>query len=218
MKIGLIGGTFNPVHLGHLRAGEETKEILGLDEICFVPALTPPHKKTNSIAGASHRLNMLKFAVDGNPAFKVLDMELKRKPPSYTIDTLKKLKSGNPDNKYYFILGTELFARIDTWKSSKSLFKYADFVILNRPGYYEIDLSHLLPLALKNEFQYSYKENKIDVFEHKNSNKLIFINIDGIKLSSTKIRSLIHENKSIKYLVPEKIEKYILDNRLYTEE
>lgn len=218
MEIGLIGGTFNPVHLGHLRAGEETKEILNLDEICFVPALTPPHKKSKDIANASDRLNMLKIAIEGNPGFKVLDMELKRKAPSYTIDTLKKLKLNNPDNKFYFILGTELFTRIDTWKSYKSLFKYANFVILNRPGYYEIDLNHLFPLALKNEFRYSYKEKSIDVFEHKNSNKLIFINIDGIKLSSTKIRNLIHENKSIKYLVPEKIEKYILDNRLYMEE
>lgn len=218
MKIGLIGGTFNPVHLGHLRAAEETKEILDLDKIYFVPALTPPHKNSKDIASATHRLNMLRLAIQGNPGFQVLDIELKRNTPSYTIDTLKELNSSNPENKYSFIVGTELFTRIDTWKSYKTLFKYADFIILNRPGYYEIDLSNLLPLALKNEFRYSYKEKEIDVFEHKSSNRLIFINIDGIKLSSTKIRTLIHENKSIRYLVPEKIEQYILGKNLYTEE
>lgn len=218
MKIGLIGGTFNPVHLGHLRAAEETREILELDKIHFVPALTPPHKNKSDIASEDHRLNMLRIATESNPGFQVIDLELRRNAPSYTIDTLKQLTAENPGNEYFFIVGTELFTRIDTWKGYKKLFKYADFVILNRPGYYEIDLSNLLPLALKNEFRYSYKEKEIDVFEHKSSNRLIFINIDGIKLSSTKIRNMIHQQKSIRYLVPEKIEQYILENRLYTEE
>lgn len=218
MKIGLIGGTFNPVHLGHLRAAEETKEILELDQVCFIPALTPAHKNSKDIASAKHRLNMLKLATEENPGFKVDDIELKRNKTSYTIDTLKELNKNNPENEYFFIVGTELFTRIDTWKSYKALFKYANFIILNRPGYYEIDLSNLFPLALKNEFRYSYKEKQIDVFEHKSSSELIFINIDGIKLSSTKIRSLINHGKSIRYLVPEKIKKYILENKLYSEE
>ncbi len=217
MKIGLMGGTFNPVHLGHLRAAEETREILELDEICFIPALTPPHKDSKDIVSAKHRLKMLQLATEENQFFKVDEIELKRKAPSYTIDTLKELKKSKPDNEYFFIVGTELFTRIDTWKSYKTLFKYANFVILNRPGYYEIDLSNLFPLALKNEFRYSYKENEIDVFEHKDSKKLIFININGIKLSSTKIRSFIHQNKSIRYLVTEKIQEYILKNKLYSE-
>lgn len=218
MKIGLIGGTFNPVHLGHLRAAEETREILNLDQICFIPANIPPHKDSYEIADTKHRLNMLKIATEENDGFKVDDIELKREGQSFTINTLKELKDKNPDYEYYFILGTELFSRIDTWENYKSLFNYSNFIILNRPGYYEIDISNLFPLALKNEFRYSYKENKIDVFEHKSSNKLIFINISGIKLSSTKIRSLISENKSIRYLVTEKVQKYILENKLYLEE
>ncbi|NIP29418.1 MAG: nicotinate (nicotinamide) nucleotide adenylyltransferase, partial [Candidatus Dadabacteria bacterium] len=203
---------------GHLRGAEETREILGLDEIIFIPALVPPHKNNNEVADAFHRLEMLNLATKSNPAFKVSDIELNRNGPSYTIDTLKYLKSNDPHNEYYFILGTELFTRIDTWKDYNELFNYANFIILNRPGYYDVDLDHLFPHAVKDDFEFFNKHNEIHTFVHKSSNKLFFIEIKGIKLSSTKIRELLHNGKSIKYLVPEKIEKYIVDNKLYLEE
>lgn len=218
MKIGLIGGSFNPVHLGHLRGAEEIKEMLQLDEIVFIPALIPPHKDTNKITSADHRLNMLNLATESNPSFKVSDIEINRKGPSYTIDTLKYFKSNYPENDYYFIMGTELFTRIDTWKDYDELFDYANFVILNRPGYYDVNLNNLFPLVIKNDFEFSETVNEITTFIHKSSNILIYVNIHGIILSSTKIRQLIMNKKSINYLVPDDVNEYIKNNRLYLEE
>lgn len=218
MKVGLIGGTFNPVHLGHLRGAEETREMLDLDEIVFIPALIPPHKNSQNIASADHRLKMLKLATDSNPAFKVSDIEIKREGPSYTIDTLKYFNSTYHDNEYFFITGTELFTRIDTWKDYKKLFDFANFIILNRPGYYDVDPINLFPITIMNDFILHEKSSEICKFIHTSTNKVIYINIEGIKLSSTKIRELIAENKSISYLVPEKIRDYISRNNLYREE
>ena len=216
MKIGLIGGSFNPVHLGHLRGAEEAKEILGLNQVIFIPALVSPHKGSyGSIADGFSRLKMISLAIENNPVFEVSDMELKREAPSYTVDTLRYFALSGSENDYYFIMGTELFTRIDTWKDYKKLFHYTNFIILNRPGYYKVDLSNLFPSAIKDEFNYCDKNIGFDVFEHSSTNRLIFINIDGIKISSTRIRELVRNNKSIKYLVPQKVEDYIINNGLY---
>ncbi len=215
MKIGLIGGSFDPVHLGHLRAAEEIRERLDLKEVVFIPARVSPHK-TSAAADSFHRLNILNLSIEDNPHFSVSDIELREKPPSYTINTLKLLKKRNPLNDYYFMLGSELFAAIDTWKNFRELFTYASFVVIRRPGHE--DSTNPIPLALREDFRYSYGEDGKDVFIHASSNKLFFIDIAGIRVSSTEIRELARTGGSLKFLVARKAEEYIVENGLYKSE
>ncbi len=215
MKIGLMGGSFDPVHAGHLRAAEEISERLALDEVVFIPTLVSPHKSAETMAAPSHRLNMLNLSAKRNSRFKVSDMELHREPPSYTIDTLRALKQSDPENGYYFIMGCELFAEIDAWKDSAELFNYSSFVVLRRPGYDFADSASPIPLALENDFRYSYSGKGMEVFAHKSSNELFFVDIAGIRVSSTEVRELASRGNSLRYLVPREVEGYIEENGLY---
>ncbi len=216
-KIGLFGGTFNPVHLGHLRAAEEIREVLGFDLVYFIPAYVPPHKEASDIISGADRLKMLELATRGNPFFKVSDVELKRGGQSYTIDTLRYFSSTFPDIELYFILGTDLFSEIDTWKDYKRLFETSNFAVIIRPGFYE-DFSSMFPLALKDEFRYYKKENGLTTYLHKSSKVLQLVEINGFQVSSSRIRDLIKGCKSIKYLVPGEVESYIQANKLYVKE
>lgn len=215
MKIGLMGGSFDPVHAGHLRAAEEISERLALDEVVFIPTLVSPHKSSETMVSPSHRLNMLDLSVRRNPRFKVSDLELRREPPSYTVDTLRALKQDSPENRYYFIMGCELFAEIDTWKDFSELFDYSSFVVLCRPGYDFADSASPIPLALENEFRYSYSNTGMEVFAHKSSNELFFADIAGMRVSSTEVRELASRGNSLRYLVPREVEEYIVENGLY---
>ena len=218
MKIGLMGGSFDPVHAGHLRAAEEISERLALDEVIFIPTLVSPHKSSETMAAPSHRLNMLELSAKRNPRFRVSDMELRREPPSYTIDTLRALKRSGPENGYYFIMGCELFSEIDTWKDFAELFNYSNFVVLRRPGYDLADSAGPIPLALENDFRYSYSDKGMDVFAHKSSNELFFVDIAGIRVSSTEVRELACRGNSLRYLVAREVEGYIAENGLYHPE
>ena len=215
MKTGLMGGSFDPVHAGHLRAAEEISEKLALEEVIFVPTLVSPHKSSEAMAHSSHRLNMLNLSIKRNPRFKISDMELRREPPSYTIDTLRSLNRSNPQNEYYFIMGSELFAEIDTWKDFAELFNYSSFVVLRRPGYDFSDSPSLIPLALENAFRYSYSDKGMDVFAHTSSTKLFFVDIAGIRVSSTEVRELVRRGNSLRYMVAREVEGYIAENGLY---
>ena len=215
MKIGLMGGSFDPVHAGHLRAAEEISEKLALDEVVFIPTLVSPHKSSETMADSPHRLNMLNLSIKANPRFRISDMELRREPPSYTIDTLRSLNEGSPEDEHYFIMGSELFAEIDTWKDFAELFYYSSFVVLRRPGYDVPDSAGLIPLALENDFRYSYGDKGMDVFAHTSSNELFFVDIAGIRVSSTEVRELANRGNSLRYLVAPEVEGYIAENSLY---
>ena len=215
MKTGLMGGSFDPVHAGHLRAAEEISERLGLDEVIFIPALVSPHRSSEAMTDSPHRLNMLNLSVKANPHFKVSDMELRGKSPSYTIDTLRTLNESRPQDKHYFIMGSELFVEIDTWKGFAELFNYSNFVVLRRPGHDIRDSASLIPLALENDFRYSYSGKGMDVFAHTSSNELFFVDIAGIRVSSTEVRELASRRNSLKYLVTPEVEEYIAENGIY---
>ena len=215
MKTGIMGGSFDPVHSGHLRAAEEISERLALDEVVFIPTLVSPHKGSETIAAASHRLNMLNLCAKSNLRFRVSDMELRRKPPSYTVDTLRSLKQDEPGNEHYFIMGCELFVGIETWKNFAELFRYSNFVVLRRPGYDFPASAGPVPLALENDFQYSYTEKGMDVFTHISSNKLFFVDIAGIRVSSTEVREIARTGSSLRYLVVREVEEYIDEKCLY---
>ncbi len=240
IKVGLLGGTFNPIHLGHLRAAEEVREILTLEKIYFIPASIPPHKDPSEVASSPHRLKMLKIATQGNPFFEISDFELRHDGPSYTIDTLRFFSTEFPEFDLYFILGTDLFSEMDTWKEHKKLFSISNFVLITRPGFSltgadpphtvrlnassetggicpQDDLLSAIPVELRDDFRYYKKEEKATLYMHKSSNTLALVEIEGVKISSTQIRDLLKNRKSIKYLIPDKVESYILKNKLYTK-
>jgi nicotinate-nucleotide adenylyltransferase len=216
-RAGLFGGTFDPVHLGHLRAAEEIREMLSLDKVCFIPAAVAPHKKAAHSAPPPHRLEMLKLAVSDNPYFEVCDYELGKGTPSYTVETLRHLKKTNPYSEYYFMVGNELFREIETWRGWRELFKLSNFAVITRPGYSDQD-GEKLPLALENDFSYYKEKDNVIFYKDKNSGLIAYSNIRGLEISSTEIRRNVKSGRSIKYLVPASVEEYILRNRIYRRE
>lgn len=215
-RVGLLGGTFNPIHIGHLRAAEEVREILALERVYFIPAAMPPLKDLTKIASPDNRIKMVELAIQGNPFFELSDVELKREGTSYTVDTLGYFASKFPEFELYFILGTDLFPEMDTWKEYKRLFELSNFAVITRPGFSK-DLSSTFPLALKDDFQYHKNEGSMTFYMHKSSKLLVLVQIEGIQVSATRIRNLLNKNRSIKYLVPLEVEEYILENKLYTD-
>jgi len=217
-KIGLFGGSFNPVHIGHLRAAEEIKELLLLDKIIFIPTATHPLKKSKNVPDGKKRYQMLKLAVRDNPDFEVSDAELKRGGPSYTIDTLKYFSKMYKRKELYFIIGSENLSNIDKWKEYQELFIYSNFVVIKRPGKRFSKDKSMLPAKLKSMFDFKESSKDITIYEQKKSKKLIFLNIRGIRISSTRVRKLIKDKKSVRYFIPNGLYNYILKNNIYIGE
>ena len=187
MKIGILGGTFNPIHIGHLILAEEVREKLNLDKVIFVPTNLPPHKDNSEIASAGARLAMVKVAIKGNAYFLASDMEIKRDGRSYTIDTLKEFKKIYPRDELYFIIGSDLLKYLDDWKDLDEIIKMVRFIVATRPGY---PLEKIPP-------------------------HISTIPIRAVDISGFEIRKAIKENKSFRYLVPEAVFNYIVRKRLY---
>jgi nicotinate-nucleotide adenylyltransferase len=207
-KIGLFGGTFNPIHLGHLRGAEEIREAFGLQEVIFIPAALPPHKMTEEIIQAHHRLEMVKRATRKNSQFSASDVELKRKGKSYSIDTIRYFREKFKDS-LYFILGRDAFVEIETWKDFQNLFSLCNFIIMVRPG--SIQASPI-PGALASAFRY---DQGISGWVHDSGNVVFCKEINFLEISSTKVRELVEKRGSIKYLVPLEVEAYIEKHGLY---
>jgi nicotinate-nucleotide adenylyltransferase len=207
-KIGLFGGTFNPIHLGHLRGAEEIREAFGLQEVIFIPAAHPPHKTTEEIIEARHRLEMVKRATRKNPQFSTSDVELKRPGKSYSIDTIRYFREKFKDS-LYFILGKDAFVEIETWKDFKNLFSLCNFIIMVRPGLVQ---TSPLPVALAPAFRYN---EGAPGWVHESGNIVFLKEINFLDISSTKVRELVEKGGSIKYLVPPEVEAYIEKHGLY---
>ena len=189
MRIGILGGTFNPVHIGHLILAEEAREKLRLDKVIFVPTALPPHKEDLNIAPASDRLKMIKLAIGGNKYFTVSDIEIKRQGRSYTIDTLTELKRKFRRDELYFIIGSDLLKYLDEWKDLSQIIKMVKFVAATRPGYpLEQIPNYIQTLAIR-----------------------------AVDVSGFEVRQCVREDKSFRYLVPDKIFGYINKKRLYRE-
>lgn len=211
-KIGVIGGTFNPIHMGHLRSAEEVREAFGLKMVIFIPSASPPHKEKGTIICARHRYNMVRRAVAKNPHFSVSDIEIKRKGTSYTVDTLRYMrKKGGNGIKIYFILGIDAFLEIETWKESKELFRFADFVVTNRPNPESLNQKLKIPGGLKDAFD----KTDEDIFIHTSGHRLYYQDISALDISSSNIRKMIRSGKSIRYLVTDPVKKYIEKRGLY---
>ncbi len=216
-RAGLFGGTFDPVHLGHLRAAEEIREQLSLDKVYFIPAAIPPHKDAAHTTPSAQRLEMLRLAVEHNPHFDICGYEVGKRTASYTVETLRHLNGLNPGSDYYFIVGNELFREIETWKEWRELFKLSNFAVITRPGYQDANEAKL-PLALENDFSYYKSEDNVKFYTDKNSKLIAFSRIRGLEISSTEIRRYVNAGRSIKYLVPASVEEYILRNNIYPRE
>lgn len=210
-RIGLFGGTFNPIHLGHLRGAEEIREAFSLDEVVFIPSAIPPHKSQEEIIDARYRIEMVRLAISSNPYFSLSEIELSRPGKSYSIDTLHHFCDGGQDT-FFFILGGDAFVEIETWKDFKSLFALCHFIVMVRPGFDKIPVASQLPGSLTSAFQYDLETR---VWVHLSGNHLYFKEISFLDISSTKIRELIERGESIKYLVPPETEAYLHQQGLY---
>jgi nicotinate-nucleotide adenylyltransferase len=188
MRIGILGGTFNPIHIGHLILGEEAYFKLKLDKLIFVPTYMPPHKTAETVIEAKHRLKMVTYAIEGNSAFEVSTIEVDAKKKSYSIDTLKGFKDKyGQDAQLFFITGSDSLKDLFSWKNVNDIFKISKFIVASRPGY---------PL----------KEVPKEVQT---------VVITPIEVSSEDIRRRLKDGRSIRYLVPEKVRKYIIEHGLY---
>ncbi len=210
-RIGLFGGTFNPIHLGHLRGAEEIRDAFCLNEVIFIPSAIPPHKAMEEIIDAKHRLEMVKLAIASNPCFSISEIELSRHGKSYSIDTLRHFCRGNRD-VFYFILGGDAFVEIETWKDFQSLFALCNFIVMARPGFEKTPVVSRLPSSLTPAFQYDLETK---AWVHLSGNRLYFKEISFLDISSTKIRELIEKGESVRYLVPPETEAYIHQHGLY---
>ena len=207
-RIGLFGGTFDPVHLAHLRTAEETREALALDRIEFVLAAVPPHKAPGAHASVPHRQKMLELAIAGNPRFALNLSEIERDGPSYSIDTIRAVQQREPNAALTFILGADAFAAIATWKDYESLFTRCDFCVISRPG----ASTGELPIAVENAFCY---EPDRGVYVHRSGSLLRFLPVTALMISASDIRQRCATGRSIRYLVPSAVADYLAARGLY---
>jgi len=213
MKWGLLGGTFDPIHMGHLRCAEEIREIFELNRIVFIPASKSPHKLDAEITSFYHRAQMVRLAIEGNPSFSFSDVEHQRAGKSYSIETVEYFL-----NKYlksieiYFILGQDAFQAIRTWKEWQKLLLLCNFAVLTRPGYEKMGLSGSLPEEFSAQFTY---DEKTSGYRGPTGHHIYFRKVTFLDISSSDIRSRVRHGKSITYLTPDPVRHYIQKNNLF---
>lgn len=194
--LGVMGGTFDPIHWAHLVMAEESKRRFELDKVLFIPAGEPPHKATYPVTSAEHRYAMTLLATAENPAFEVSRIEIERNGPSYSVDTIRQLKiEYGPDTGIYFIAGADEALDILTWHEAESLPELARFIVAPRPGFRLADLQERLPERFRAA--------------------MVELSMPPIDISSTELRARVAEGKSITYLVPDAVEAYIRKHKLY---
>lgn len=213
MRLAVIGGTFNPIHYGHLRVAEEVRESLGLDKILFIPTFMPPHKTDEPMTPPETRLDMARLAVSDNPGFEVSDIEIKRGGKSYTIDTVRALKSGaGEDLKVFLVVGSDSFNDITTWCEYGELFRLSSFVVVERPGYAVKTPGEVLPVELARKFWY---DASAGAFMNSDGSTITYLQTTLIDISSSGIRRKVREGRSVRYLLPGQVMDYIYGQKLY---
>jgi nicotinate-nucleotide adenylyltransferase len=193
MKRGVLGGTFDPIHLGHLRAAENAREALALDQVVFVPAGSPPHR-TQPLSSSLDRLAMVALATALHPAFVASAIELSREGPSYTADTLDELRRARPADSLYLIVGSDTFPEMQTWKDPERLFALCTVAVVERPG-----KNDAAPPPVRSGW----------------SSRVERVAGPGLPISATEVRRRVREGKSVRYLVPDTVADYIAKRGLY---
>ncbi|MBQ6684695.1 MAG: nicotinate-nucleotide adenylyltransferase [Firmicutes bacterium] len=200
-RIGIFGGSFDPIHNGHLHLAEEARCMAKLDQVLFIPTWISPFKQDSDPASCHQRLEMVRIAISSNPSFAVSDMEIQREEVSYTADTLQRCsKMMGKDTRLYFITGTDTFLSIEKWYHAEELLTQYSFIIGSRPGYREEDLDQVIQRVTT---QYGTDVIKIE--------------IPRLEISSSDIRNSIRTGKSVRYLIPDPLLHYIERHRLYLE-
>ena len=189
-KIGVLGGTFDPPHFGHLLIAEEARQTCCLDEIWFMPSKIPPHKKISSLSTDDDRVEMVKRAIKNNPYFKLSLIEFERNGPSFTIDTMKELNRRYNNDKFFFIIGGDMVHYLPKWKDIHELMTLVTFIGINRPGF--------------------------SISNNSNEN-VIMVEAPQLDISSSQIRQRIQQDQSVRYLLPEPVLDYIKENELYEQ-
>lgn len=196
-RVGLMGGTFDPIHVGHLVIAEEAREALGLDRMLFVPAGTPPHKPASEVTAVEHRVAMVRLAIEDNPAFELSRIEVDRPGPSYTVDTVEQLAA---ELDVTVILSAETFRELPTWREPDRLFAAARVAVVPREGYPAPDPGWLAATFPGRD------------------DRVIYLEAPHLGLSSTAIRARVAAGRSIRYLVPPAVDSYITAHHLYRTE
>ncbi|MEK7313213.1 MAG: nicotinate-nucleotide adenylyltransferase [Deltaproteobacteria bacterium] len=209
-KLAVFGGTFNPIHYGHLRTALEVKEALGVEKVLFVPANVPPHKRNAGFAAAEERLELVRLAVEGNRDFEVSGMEIERGGKSYTIDTVRELNSTDID--VTLIVGADQFNDISTWCAYEELLFMADFAVVSRSGFAAKKIAEVMPVELARRFWYDEKEK---AYVNDSGRKVIYVPTTLLDISSSDIRRRFKEGGSVRYLMPDIVERYIRGRGLY---
>jgi nicotinate-nucleotide adenylyltransferase len=198
VRVGILGGTFNPPHLGHLVCAQEAYLQMSLDRVMLIPARTPPHKPVDDEPGAEHRLELCRSAVGGDDRFSVSDLEMRRKGPSYTVDTLEELNRRAPDSELFLIVGGDVAAGLPLWREPERVLALATLVVAKRRGTARARVDDALDRLAGGE-------------------RTVFFRMPRIGISSTMIRRRVRLEQPITYMVPDAVAEYIERHRLYRE-
>ncbi len=211
--VGILGGTFNPIHYGHLRMAQELADALKLSEVRFIPSANPPHKD-DVMVSAEHRAKMVDLAIADNPLFTLDECELKREGTSYTIDTLIELhESLSGETALCLMMGTDAFVRLNTWHRWQSILDYAHIILVQRPG---MQPQEKLPSELETLLRDHYTELHDDLV-HENAGFITMQQISAQDISSTRVRELLGNGESVKYLVPDGVIEYSQHAKIYSK-
>ena len=212
MKLGVLGGTFNPIHLAHLRLCEELRESLGLERVLLVPAGEPALKRAG-VAPAHHRLEMVRRATASNPGLEVDELEIRRQGPSYTVDTLEALRAKHRGAELWFLVGADTLPELGAWHEPERLLTLASFAVATRPGY-AAPLRELLPPALATPF----RDGPLGRLLHPCGTELRAVPFTPLEISASEIRRRTARGESIRYLVTDEVREYIAKHHLYERE
>ncbi|MDF2539123.1 MAG: hypothetical protein K0S76_2144 [Herbinix sp.] len=197
-KVGIMGGTFNPIHYGHLFLAQQALEQMKLDKILFMPSKNPPHKKKQEIVSDQCRKDMIRLAIMGNPQFELSSLEFEREGTTYTADTLTILTQENPDTEYYFIIGADSLFMMQNWKAPQTVFRLSTILVAGR-----------------DRVNQSEMDEKVKFYEDIYQARIFFVEMPAIEISSAAIRTRLGEKKTIRYYVPDHVMEYIAENDLY---
>lgn len=200
MRIGIFGGSFDPIHLGHLVLAELAREQCRLDEVRFVPAAIPPHKQTRERAPDDARVDMIELALGGHPSMRTWDVELRRGGVSYTVDTLRALHESDPAAELFLLMGADSLEDLATWRAPEEICELACLIVVHRPGSAPVDFAPLNQVTSEQRLQL-FREHVVD--------------IPQMELSSTEMRRRISARQTIRYQTPRAVEEYIRSSGLY---
>lgn len=204
----MLGGTFDPVHKGHLQLADEAAQYLNLDTVLFIPAAVPPHKPDRAVTSYSHRVRMIELALVDMTGMEISTIEQDLPTPSYTIDTLRAIKQAGKQEELFYIVGLDAFLEIDTWKSYAALLKSVNFIVLSRSGYHHTPLERFL----QNLGYLKEKKGWCNVMSGK---QIFFLVKEIMDVSSSMVRSLVQSNEDIHPFLPGSVAQYIQENGLY---